>query len=278
MSITNTIIANMSLDTTDSPIDDIAYLVRSEHRVPTLVALTVRPRSRSELWEMAGVSSSTIRRTLTEFEDRGWIRKEGYKYEATELGGFVASGAVDLIERVETEQKLRDVWELLPGSSSDFTAEMCADATVTIADADDPYRPLNRFRELIGATKRFRFVGCGLGLIEPCIEIFREEVMDGMETTLIDAPNVIQHVRSKDPEQFAETLESGNLTVWLHDDLPAYGVGLLDDCTVITGYDPDSGTVRVLVESETAAVQEWAESIYDAYRRQTPTVSLSTTE
>lgn len=52
-----------------SPIDDIAYLTRSEHRTPTLVALTERPRSRSELCELAGVSSSTIRRTLDEFED-----------------------------------------------------------------------------------------------------------------------------------------------------------------------------------------------------------------
>jgi hypothetical protein len=50
-------------DASGSLIDDIAYLVRSEHRVTTLIDLTVRPRSRSELWEAAGVSSSTIRRT-----------------------------------------------------------------------------------------------------------------------------------------------------------------------------------------------------------------------
>jgi len=60
-------------DASGSLIDDIAYLVRSEHRVTTLIDLTVRPRSRSELWEAAGVSSSTIRRTLREFEERGWI-------------------------------------------------------------------------------------------------------------------------------------------------------------------------------------------------------------
>lgn len=35
-----------------TPIDDIAYLARSDHRGPTLIALTVRPRSRSELWEI----------------------------------------------------------------------------------------------------------------------------------------------------------------------------------------------------------------------------------
>jgi len=38
--------------TVGSSIGDIAYLARSEHRGPTLVALTDRPRSRSELREL----------------------------------------------------------------------------------------------------------------------------------------------------------------------------------------------------------------------------------
>jgi predicted transcriptional regulator len=71
---------------TESPIDDIAYLARSDHRIATLVALTTRPRSRSELCELTGVSSSTVRRTLGEFEDRNWTRKQGYQYTATRLG------------------------------------------------------------------------------------------------------------------------------------------------------------------------------------------------
>jgi predicted transcriptional regulator len=94
----------------ETPIDDIAYLARSEHRGPTLIALTVRPRSRSELWEMTGVSESTIRRTLSEFDDRDWVYRNGYQYEATQLGAFVASAMPDLIDRVETERKLRNVW------------------------------------------------------------------------------------------------------------------------------------------------------------------------
>lgn len=109
---------------TGSPIDDIAYLARSEHRAPTLVALTVRPRSRSELWEMTGVSSSTIRRTLREFEGRSWIRRNEYQYEATPLGAFVASAVAELIERVEVERTLRHVWQWLPNEESGFTLEM----------------------------------------------------------------------------------------------------------------------------------------------------------
>ena len=97
-------------DVRGSLIEDVAYLTRSEHRVTTLVDLTVRPRSRSELWEAAGVSESTIRRTRREFEDRHWIRRDGYPYEATELGAFIATAMADLIERFDTERQLRDVW------------------------------------------------------------------------------------------------------------------------------------------------------------------------
>ena len=53
----------------EAPIGDVAYLARSAHRIPALVALTERPRRRSELCELTGVSDSTIRRTLDEFED-----------------------------------------------------------------------------------------------------------------------------------------------------------------------------------------------------------------
>lgn len=261
-----------------NPIDDIAYLTRSEHRIPTLIALTARPRSRSELWEMAGVSSSTIRRTLTEFENRDWIRKEGYKYEATQPGAFVASAMMDLVEQVETEQKLRDVWQYLPGEESGFSIEMCADGTVTIADADDPYRPVNRFVTLLEDTDQIRFAGMNVAMFEPCKDEFCQLVIDGIQAEIINPPRVTEYIRSNCPELFSETLESGDLTVQVHDGLPSYGVGILDDRIAISGYDMDSVTVRVVVDTDAPHAREWAESVYDSYRRETPIVPLSTIE
>ncbi|MFW5918302.1 MAG: helix-turn-helix transcriptional regulator [Haloferacaceae archaeon] len=268
----------MSTNTTDPPIDDIAYLARSEHRVPTLVALTARPRSRSELWEMAGVSSSTIRRTLSEFESRSWVRKQGYKYEATQLGAFVASAMVELIEQVETEQKLRHVWQWLPGETSGFSIEMCSDAIVTVADADDPYRPVNRFEALLRETEQFRTVGINVALFEQCKDELCQQVRHGTNAEIINLPRVVKYIRSTCSELFSETLESGDLTVRLHDGLPPYGVSLFDDRVAVSGYDPDSVTVRVLVDTDDADAREWAESVYDTFRRETPTVPLETAE
>ena len=266
----------MSTTTTKSPIDDIAYLTRSEHRAPTLVSLTVRPRSRSELWEMTGVSSSTIRRTLGEFEDRNWIRRNGYRYEATQLGAFIASAMAELIERFETERTVRDVWQWLPGEESGFGIEMCSDAVVSVAEADDPYRPINRFLSLIRETDEFRFVGFDLALLEPCKDEFCQRIINGMQAEIIDPPNVATYIRSTYPELSSKTLESGNLTIRLHDDLPPYGIGIFDERIAISGYDSDSVTVRVLVDTDAPEAREWAESIYRTYRSQTPTISLET--
>lgn len=257
-----------------NPINDIAYLARSEHRVPTLVALTARPRSRSELWEMAGVSSSTIRRTLSEFEERGWIRKEEYKYEATQTGAFLGSAMVDLIDRVETEQLLRDVWEWLPDEESGFTLEMCTDATVTLAEADDPYGPVNRFTELLEDSDEIRFVGLDVAMFEPCKDALCGRILDGMQAEIINPPRVARYVRETCADEFSEALETGRLTVRLHDDLPSYGVCILDDRIAVTAYDPDSLSVRALVDTDGTDPTEWAESVYRSYRRETPLLPL----
>ncbi|MDF9746740.1 helix-turn-helix transcriptional regulator [Natrinema salsiterrestre] len=250
-----------------TPLEDIGYLARSDHRVAALDALTERPRSRTDLRELTGVSQSTIRRTLRTFEDRHWIRKDGHQYEATALGAFVAAGMRDLIDRFETERKLRDVWQWLPIEASGFPIGIGSDAVVTAAEVDDPYRPVNRFVSLLRETDRFRFVGFDLGLLEPCRDELARRIVDGMETEIIDPPRVAGYILSTYPEHCSGPRESDTLTVRLHDDLPPYGVAIFDRRIAISGHDPESGTVRVVIDTGAPEAREWAESMYESYRR-----------
>lgn len=263
--------------TMDPPLDDIAFLARSNYRVTALTALARRPQSRADLRTITGMSQSTIRRTLREFEDRRWIHRAGRQYEATQLGAFVASGLRELIDRVETEQQLREVWHCLPSEASGFTIEMASDSVMTVAETDNPYYPVNRFLSLLRETDQFRFAGFDLALLEPSKDELCQRIIDGMRTEIIDPPSVVKYIRSTCPEQFSEALESGNLTVWLHDDLPPYGLGIFDDRIAISGYNPDSGTVKVLIDTDSPEACEWAESIYKSYRRETPTIALGPT-
>ena len=255
----------MNPRTTDTPLDDIAYLARSEHRVPTLVALTERPRSRSELCELTGVSSSTIRRTVGEFEDRIWVRKKGYQYVATRLGEAIASGMEDLLERVEIERKLRDVWHWIPDEVSEFPIETWSSMNVTVAEPDSPYRPVNRFKAILRKTDTLRFLRPEVALMEPCMDILLQLIDQEADITLVDRPNCHTYFLSTYPERSKEMLKQDNFTVLEHDDLPSYGTGLLDDRVTISYYEQDGGTVQAVIDTDEPAVREWAQSLYDAY-------------
>ncbi|WP_224333798.1 helix-turn-helix transcriptional regulator [Haloprofundus halobius] len=250
-----------------SPIDDIAYLTRAEHRVSMLVALADDPRTRIELREMTGVSPSTAQRTLRTFEDRNWIRRTGHEFEATALGAYLASGVVELVERFEAESKLRDVWHRLPVEGEGLGIDLFADAVVTVAETTDPYRPVNRFVSLLETTDEFRLLKSDIAIFEPCRELFYQRIVDGMEAEIIDPPYVSAYILSTYPEHVAKTLETGRLTVWVHEELPAYGLALFDDRISITGYDPDSGTIHVLVDTDAPEVREWADATFADYRR-----------
>lgn len=252
----------------ESPLDEIEFLARSKHRVVSLDALAERPRSREDLGAITEASRSTIGRMLREFEKRRWIRREGHRYEATQLGRFVASGVTDLIDRIETEQGLRDIWHLLPIEESGLGIGLVSDAVVTVAETDDPYRPVNRFVSLLRESDRFRFVGFDIALLEPCKDELCQRIVDGMRTEIIDPPNVARYVLSTHSDHCSEPLASGNLSVLLHEDLPTYGISIFDRRIGISGYSPDSGTVRVLVDTDSPDAREWAESTYESYRRE----------
>ncbi|MGM0604967.1 MAG: helix-turn-helix transcriptional regulator [Halobacteriota archaeon] len=258
----------------ESPIGDIAYLARSEHRVPTLVALTERPRSRSELCELAGVSSSTIRRTVDEFENRVWIRKDGYQYSATRLGEVIASGMEELIEQVETQRKLRDVWHWLPDEVSKLPIETWEAMTITVAEPDSPYRPIDRFESLLKETKKLRLIRPEIALMEPCFEVLVQLIDEGVDVVLVARPESHTYFLSTYPERSAEMMQHDNFTVLEHDALPPRGTGLLDERVAISCYEQDSGAVHVLIDTDVAAVREWAQSVFETHTAEAKPVEI----
>lgn len=257
-----------------STLEDISFLTRSEHRVGALVAMAARPRSRSELGEVTGASSSTVRRTLRDFEERHWIRREGYHYETTELGTFIANAMSDLLERFETEQQLREVWKWLPEMMSGFRLDMCIDAEVTVATPDDPYNPVSQFTGLLSGTDHLQFVNFDVSVLEPSRATLCTRIVDGMSAELIVPPRVVRYIRTTYPEEFEAPLSTGNLSVRVHESFPSYGVAVLDERVAIVCYDEESTMVRVVIDSRGEDIVEWAESVYDRYYRQTPTLAI----
>jgi predicted transcriptional regulator len=201
---------------------------------------------------------------LNQFEDRIWIRRDGYQYTATRLGEVIASGMEDLIERVETEQKLRNVWHWLPDEVSEYPETWVA-MTVTVAEPDAPYRPVNRFKSLLRETDELRFVRPEIAMMEPCLDVLRQQIDGGVDIVLVDRPRSHTYFLSTYPEHSSEMMQQDNFTVLEHDDLPPHGVGLLDERVAVSCYEQDSGTVHALIDTDVAAVREWAQSVFETY-------------
>ncbi|USZ70939.1 helix-turn-helix transcriptional regulator [Natronosalvus halobius] len=250
-----------------SALEDVEYLARSSHRVTVLASLSEAPRTRAELQESTGASASTISRTLRTLEQRRWAVRNGHCYEATPLGAYVATGVTDLLERLEAERNLRDIWDRLPVGEIDGGLEEFADAVVTPATVEDPYGPVSRFLALVEESDTFRFVGFELGLIEPCMDDLCRQITDGLKATIIDLPNVANYIRSTYPDLSTRTLRSGNLTALLHDDPPPNGLSLFDDRVGLCVYAPDTGTLQAMVDTDSLAVRTWAEQTFDQYRQ-----------
>ncbi|MFP9192423.1 helix-turn-helix transcriptional regulator [Natronosalvus vescus] len=250
----------------DDVLAEIEYLSRSPHRAPMLTALAEQPRDRRDLQSVTGASASTVSRTLRAFEKRRWIARNGHRYETTQLGSFVAVGLQALIDRFETERTLREIWDWLPDDVAALPLEGIAEATVTMATVDDPYRPVTRFRTLLEETETFRFVGFELALLEPCKDELCQRIIDGVEAVIIDPPSVVRYIRSTYPDLSTRTLDSGNLTVLVLDEQPPFGLCLFDGCVSVTIYSPETGAVRALIDTDESGVREWAESTFDEYR------------
>lgn len=256
---------DIPLQGTESPTDDLAYLARSNHRIPTLVALAERPRSRSELCELTGVSSSTIRRTLTEFEDRIWIQKEGYQYAATRLGEVIASEMEKLLERIDAVRNLREVWQSLPKEITEYPLETLTAMNVTLAEPNTPYRPVNRFKSLLQASSDLRFIRPEIAIMEPCLDVLYERIDTGVDVVLVDRPESHAYFLSTYPNRSQAMMKQDNFTVLEHDDLPPCGIGILDLQVIISCFEEDSGTVHALIDTDEPTVHEWAQSVFEKY-------------
>ena len=250
-----------------SPLDDLRFLVDSENRVDALTALREGPCDRDELQATTGASAPTVGRILGDFEERGWVRRDGHEYELTKPGAYVAEHFTNFFDRMDTERRLRDIWQWLPSEMNGFTLEMVADSVVTVVEPGDPYGPANRCASLYRETEQLRGFDAALTAPHHFKELYHQ-VIDGMDTEIIFPPTVSENIASTYPQKASEVLESDSFTLWLHDGLPLYRVLIFDDRVGIGGYDADSGVLQVYVDTDAPEARTWAESTFESYRRE----------
>jgi predicted transcriptional regulator len=100
-----------------TPLEDIEWLTQSEHRVAVFRAIASKPHTNRELRESLGVSQVTMRRILTDMDEKAWAESEGWEHSATPLGELVLSRLSPLVDAAAISQNIDEVAEWLPTSS-----------------------------------------------------------------------------------------------------------------------------------------------------------------
>lgn len=255
-------------------IEDIEFLSRSNHRVAALRALRQTPRNRDELQVATGASKATIARLLNEFEDRNWVGRDGNEYELTGAGRFVADEFLRLVDRMETERTLRDVWRWFPTHLPGCNMSMFVGAVITFPESHSPYHPLPRFVELVesaGTMRAFSKRSPKPG----SYEVILQNAADGMEIEFVLPRAVIaEMVDVIDENVLQAAVDSSNLSIFEHDRLPTdVGVGLFDARLALYCRD-ENGVTKVGVDTDNPEAVDWGASLIEDVRDEAVPIDL----
>lgn len=249
-------------DVPEEALSDVAFLARSVNRVRVLGALSREAEPPRELTERTDTSRSTLRRILSELEDRGWAkRRSDGNYVATPTGKLVVEELTPFVRTMETIRRLDDVVTWLP--LEEIALEQFSDATLIRQSPNNPLAQASFLTERLQGTSEFR---CLVRLAPPVAfeTRMRDAVVDGRLAT--------QHVITRDelntlrdhPERLPRWREYVNAgaNVYVYDgDIPC-NVFVFDETIVLgkRGYP--------FVKSKRGAVQNWAIEKIGSYRKE----------
>ena len=261
-------------------IANIQFLATSTHRVGVLEALRGGPADRRELREATGASSPTVGRVLADFEERRWLVRDGPTYWLTPLGEYVADRFLALRDAMETEEKLRDVWQWLPVEMPGFSVDLFADAVVSYPGPGYPYQPVERLGQLIASTSSLR----GFDSIvykSSNLETVCGAVLEGMTFEYVFTPEALEGMFAWKPDRILEVTACENATVLVHDHLPdgdRCGLGIVDERAGICCHDVATGALVAVIDTDAPEARDWAVSVFEQIRAEANPVDTAAFE
>lgn len=266
----------LSLNELEPPLDDIAFLSRSNNRVDVILALEGEGRTRRELRDVTGSSQPTIGRILDGFLERGWIEETDRVYRLTPLGRVIAREFSELMASVRTVQALQDLAPQLPFDKFDFDLDRLRAARITQPSVADATKHVRREQELAENAERIRFF-CN-SAHPHTVEVYRDRVVeDGQQLEAVIAGEAMDAAVA-DPgmrEHFRDLLAADRTTIYRYDGVVDVMIGLFDEVAVIQPID-EGGMAVAIIESTDDAVRTWVENEIEARRQEATLVDPDT--
>jgi predicted transcriptional regulator len=247
------------------PVDELAFLSRSKHRVRVLRALR-EPCDRSTLRDRTDASKPTLSRALSEFEDRAWMTRTGEGYHLTQLGSLVVERLDAVIASLETVERLNPIAEWLPDEGFEFDLDRLHGATVRAGSPTDSLGVLRRLGTVLYEADTVHLL---TGTVASAgIDLHRRAIQDhGQTLDVIVTAEAVRTIRS-DPEMTefgAELQGTDGVSIVRYDGTVPYLLTVTED-RVLIGLLDETGTIRGLVESDDPSVRRWADDRWSDYR------------
>lgn len=268
----------LSLDKLDPPLDDIAFLSRSNNRIAVLRELARDEQTRRELREATNVSRPTLGRVLEGFEERGWVANNGsgngHEYFLTPLGRVIVEEFTDMMTTVETVQKLRELAPRIPFDELGLDPRDLADARITTPSSTDATAHARREVELLAETNRIQFL-CNQAQPET-IKRYRDWIVesDGRLEAIITGDAIDAAMADEEMSMYLQDMiAADDLTINRYEGDVSVMIGLLDDVASIVPLD-DSGVPCAFVESDDETVRSAVSDTLERYRDRAEPISV----
>lgn len=246
-------------------LDDIRFLADSAHRAVVLDALADGPRSRGELRNLTGASSATVGRIVQAFEERGWLVRDGSRYELTALGAFVAESFAELYGEMELAHELEGLLRYVPLRTIGIEVDQFRDAYVTRVSQDNPFAVISRVRELEFRSRDAQSLTDFFP--EPCIDGRYESVVRGSQTfEAVFAPIVFEAAMASDAaEKFEALVASDRSEIYVYDGEIEYPVMIHDGVGCLVVRNEENISVG-MVETDEETFLAWVTDVFEQYR------------
>lgn len=259
-------------DVPSDALEDVAYLSRSPNRVELLYELTRGSFAASELRDRTGIPKTTLNRTLTEFEQRDWIRRDtNGEYVATPRGEHVAVQFAPLVRSMATIQTLGDDVGIIPPSELHFaeTEEVFSlqafdDMTVYRSTSVQPDKLYDVWIDRVRESDTLRILAAA-GNTQASNAVIHDEVVSRrLETTAVCSPTVVELFLDPDrgystPADIRERHEAGGRLHRYEGEIPL-NLSICDETVFVS--DP---AIETAIETRNDTVRRWALEVFERY-------------
>ncbi|MFW6045945.1 MAG: helix-turn-helix transcriptional regulator [Natronomonas sp.] len=240
-------------------------LIEVVKRAPMIEALREEPLDRRDLEQRLDVSKSTAHRNTSSLAERGLVERTDGEYNLTELGEAVADVVATFEADMRTTVRLAPLFDVVADIQPRCPIDAFSDATVTTVDRGDPFGPLARFVSLVEETDTLRMFD-SYAVAPTYIDEVHGQVLDGLETEVIERPDVAEDIIENYPQKCIKLCASDFLTMRLHGELP-FGLVIMDSRIGVGVRDPSTGAPQAFVDTDDPEGRAWAETLFESYWR-----------